>query len=50
MSYAAAKVIDMIVLGICVVRIEYMGMDTKYIKAAKDIFRDYSLMQLLQNK
>lgn len=43
LSYAAAKVIDMIALGICVVRIEYLGvnnMNKKYIEAVKDIFRE----------
>lgn len=39
LSYAAARVIDMMTLGIAVVRIEYMGIDTQYFKAVMDIFK-----------
>jgi rare lipoprotein A len=50
LSYAAAKMLDMITLGICVVRIENLGVDTKYMKAIKDFFNDYSLIKPLQHK
>ena len=39
LSYAAAKVLDMITLGQCMVKIEFLGMDNEYMKAVKDIFR-----------
>jgi len=39
LSYAAARVIDMMALGIAVVRIEYIGIDTQYFKAVKDILK-----------
>lgn len=39
LSYAAAKVIDMIALDIAIVRIEYIGMYTEYFKAVRDIFK-----------
>ncbi len=38
LSYAAAKVLDMITLGQCMVKIEFLGMDHEYVKAVKDIF------------
>jgi len=38
LSYAAAKVLDMITLGQCMVKIEFLGMDYEYVKAVKDIF------------
>ncbi len=50
LSYAAAKMLDMITLGTCVVRIEYLGMDTKYLKAIGDFFKDRSLIKSLQHK
>ena len=50
LSFAAAKVLDMISLGICVVRIEHMGIDTTTIKAIKDIFHDRPFMKSLQQK
>jgi len=50
LSYAAAKMLDMITLGTCVVRIEYLGIDAKYMKAIKDFFKDYSLIKPLQHK
>jgi len=50
LSYAAAEMIDMIMLGICVVRIENMGMDAKYINIIKNFFRNYTGTQLLQHK
>lgn len=50
LSFAAAKVLDMISLGICVVRIEHMGIDTTAIKAVKDIFHDRPFMKSLQQK
>ena len=50
LSFAAAKVLDMISLGICVVRIEHMGIDTTAIKAIKDIFHDRPFMKSLQQK
>lgn len=40
LSYAAAKVLDMITLGQCLVKIEFLGTDGEYIKAVKDIFRN----------
>jgi len=39
LSYAAAKVLDMITLGQCVVKIEFLGMDNQYMNAVKHIFR-----------
>lgn len=50
LSFAAAKVLDMISLGICVVRIEHMGIDTTAIKAIKDIFHDRPFIKSLQKK
>jgi len=50
LSFAAAKVLDMISLGICVVRIEHMGIDTTTIKAIKNIFHDRPFMKSLQQK
>lgn len=50
LSYAAAKMLDMITLGTCVVRIEHLGMDAKYMKAIKDFFKDHSLIKSLQHK
>ena len=50
LSYAAAKMLDMITLGTCVVRIEYLGIDAKYMKAIRDFFKDYSLIKPLQHK
>jgi rare lipoprotein A len=50
LSFAAAKVLDMISLGICVVRIEHRGIDTTAIKAIKDIFHDRPFMKSLQQK
>ena len=41
LSYAAAKVLDMITLGQCTVKIEFLGMDKKYIRAVKDIFKEH---------
>jgi rare lipoprotein A len=38
LSYAAAKVLDMITLGQCMVKIEFLGVDKEYLKAVKDIF------------
>ena len=40
LSFAAAKVLDMISLGICSVRIEYMGVDSAYMKALKFFFHE----------
>jgi rare lipoprotein A len=40
LSYAAARVLDMISLGTCVVRIEYLGMDLTHMKILKDLFHD----------
>jgi len=31
-------VLDMITLGQCMVKIEFLGMDYEYVKAVKDIF------------
>lgn len=39
LSYAAAKVLDMITLGQCMVKVEFLGMDYDYVKAVKNIFR-----------
>ena len=50
LSFAAAKVLDMISLGICVVRIEHMGIDTASIKAIKDILQDRPFIKSLQQK
>lgn len=50
LSYAAARMLDMITLGVCVVRIEYLGIDTRYMKAIKDFFKDHSLIKPLQHK
>src|SRR4030042_2140730 len=50
LSYAAAKMLDMITLGTCVVRIEYLGMDVKYLKAIGDFFKDRSFVKSLQHK
>jgi rare lipoprotein A len=50
LSYAAAKMLDMITLGTCVVRIEYLGMDTKYLKAIGDFFKDRSFVKSFQHK
>jgi len=50
LSFAAAKVLDMISLGICVVRIERMGIDTTSIQAIKDIFHDRSFINSLKQK
>jgi rare lipoprotein A len=43
LSYAAAKVLDMITLGQCTVKIEFLGMDKKYIRAVKDIFKEHHI-------
>jgi rare lipoprotein A len=50
LSYAAAKMLDMITLGTCVVRIEHLGMDVKYMKAITNFFKDHSLVRPLQHK
>jgi len=50
LSFAAAKMLDMITLGTCVVRIEYLGIDTKYLKAIKDFFKDSSLIKPLRRE
>jgi rare lipoprotein A len=50
LSFAAAKVLDMISLGICVVRIEHMGIDTTSMKAIKDIFHDRPFIKSLKQK
>jgi len=50
LSFAAAKVLDMISLGTCVVRIEYMGIDTSYLKALKDMIHDQSFIKSLLQK
>jgi rare lipoprotein A len=50
LSYAAAKMLDMITLGTCVVRIEHLGMDVKYMKAITNFFKDRSLVSPLQHK
>jgi rare lipoprotein A len=39
LSYAAAKVLDMITLGQCMVKIEFLGVDNEYIQAVKGMFR-----------
>ena len=39
LSYAAAKVLDMITLGQCMVKIEFLGVDNGYIQAVREIFR-----------
>jgi rare lipoprotein A len=39
LSYAAAKVIDLITLGQCMVKIELLGMDNEYFEAVRDIFK-----------
>ncbi len=38
LSYAAAKVLDMITLGQCMVKIEFLGIDYGYMQAVKDLF------------
>ena len=50
LSYAAAKMLDMITLGTCVVRIEYLGVDTRYLKAIKDFFKGSSFIKTLQHE
>jgi rare lipoprotein A len=50
LSYAAAKVLDMISLGICAVRIEYIGMDSASMKTLKDFFDDRTFMKSLKQK
>jgi rare lipoprotein A (peptidoglycan hydrolase) len=40
LSFAAAKVLDMISLGTCIVRIEYMGIDPAFMKTLIDFFHD----------
>jgi rare lipoprotein A len=50
LSYAAAKMLDMITLGTCVVRIEHLGMDVKYMKAITNFFKDRSLVSPSQHK
>lgn len=50
LSYAAAKMLDMITLGTCIVRIEYLGIDTKYLIAIKDFFKDHSSMKSSESK
>jgi rare lipoprotein A len=49
LSYAAAKMLDMITLGTCVVRIEYLGMDVKYLRVIGDFFKDRSFVKSLQH-
>jgi len=39
LSYAAAKVIDLITLGQCAVKIELLSWDNEYFEAVKDIFK-----------
>jgi rare lipoprotein A len=50
LSFAAAKVIDMISLGICSVRIEYMGTDSTYMKALKYFFHAPPFIKSLQQQ
>jgi rare lipoprotein A (peptidoglycan hydrolase) len=49
LSYAAAKMLDMITLGTCVVRIEYLGMDSKYLKAIGDFFKNRYFVKSLRH-
>jgi rare lipoprotein A (peptidoglycan hydrolase) len=50
LSYAAATVLDMISLGICAVRIEYLGMESAYIKTLKGFFHDRPKGKALHQK
>jgi rare lipoprotein A len=50
LSYAAATVLDMISLGICAVRIEYLGVDSTYIKTLKEFFHDRQFIKPLHQK
>lgn len=38
LSFAAARVLDMISEGICAVRVEYLGTDSSYMKILRDFF------------
>lgn len=50
LSYAAAQVLDMITMGICTVRIEYIGMDSAPMKTLKDFFDDRTFIKSLKQK
>ncbi len=50
LSYAAATMLDMISLGICSVRIEYLGMDPSHIKTLKAFIHDRQFMKSLHKK
>lgn len=49
-SYAAARVLDMITLGICAVRIEYLGIDSPYAKIVKELFHGWPFLKYIQEK
>ena len=50
LSFAAAKVLDMISLGTCIVRIEYMGIDPAFMKTLIDFFHDRPFIKSHQQK
>lgn len=50
LSYAAATVLDMISIGICAVRIEYLGMESASIKNLWEFFHDRPNLKALHQK
>lgn len=49
-SYAVARVLDMLSLGTCFVRIEYVGMDASSLKPLRDFLRDHTPRKASQKK
>ncbi len=49
-SYAAARVLDMISLGICAVRVEYLGTDSTYARIMKDFLHGWPFVKYLREK
>ncbi len=47
-SYATAAVLDMISLGICAVRIEYIGIDSSYAKIARELLHRWPIFKYLR--
>jgi rare lipoprotein A (peptidoglycan hydrolase) len=44
-SYAAATVLDMISLGICAVRIEYLGIDSSYTTMVRELLHSWPFLK-----
>ncbi len=49
LSYAAARVLDMLSLGICTVRVEYLGVDATYVKM-KEALRGLHFLKAFPSK